>query len=103
MKPVKAWETLRAWQEEGRKCRPADVPNVGENNFDVPMKWTFWFEREFEIEPPKPKIVEFTSLGAKAFLNDMTQCQAVIFDCEPNVAKDLNGKRWRVICTEIVE
>lgn len=96
MKLVKAWEALKAWQEEGRRCRPVD-PMIPDQEFDEPKSWKaeiFLTDRDFELEPPRPGVVEYS------------------FDCRDNlvsfylsneIIKKLRGKHWRVVCTEILE
>ena len=90
MKTVKAWEALKAFQEEGRKCRPVGYETFHsplhyiEENSMVCEKW------EFELEPPKPQVVEICVDGTNG---------AVSFKSAE--LELLLGKRWRCVCTEI--
>lgn len=105
MKPVKAWEALKAWQEEGRKCRPE---GYGESwNFCQPNAWPNFALASvfFELEPPKPQVVEFE---AKAVLTSVcdeenNDSKQIIFECDEATTEKLDGKRWRVTCAEIVD
>lgn len=101
MKPVKAWEALRAWQEEGRKCRP--IINNTTTAFKAPSDWDairFVVGQEFELGPPVPQVVEFEG---KVECTNVNVFSIIYFECPEDAGKKLVGKRWRVTCTEIVD
>ena len=104
MKPVKAWEALKAWQEEGRMCRPASWNAY----YEQPTHWTDWHKiKEWELEPPKPQVVEFECRWVKD--GEFSPICPIIEVPKGGVAPSvflkslLNGKHWRVTCTEIVD
>lgn len=99
MKPVKAWEALKAWQEEGRKCRPVEYPIA---DFQSPDFWSskrFLQDEPFDLEPPKPETVEFEAEANQINYFYKTEKKGVVFETD---GEKLHGKRWKVTCVEVV-
>lgn len=91
MKTVKAWEALKIFQENGTECIPVDW--VVSKGYKPPNEWPHWENRLFYLEP-RPKVVEI--------ILDYTR-EKWFIDAELCDDRKLQGKRWRCVCTEIVE
>ena len=109
MKTVKAWEALKAFQEEGRKCRPFVGDQESAFPFCPPGDWKNFGDGIliWELEPPKAQVVEFEATQAISRYHwDMKRFYveySVEFSISKEVAKKLNGKSWKVTCTEITK
>lgn len=93
MKTVKAWEALKAWQETRQRCRPVGTICQTNPAFRNPAEWFNFTAYEFILEPPKPQVVELTMEGSCPSKDLLRH----------DDYKKLLGKRWRCVCTEIME